>query len=61
MIVLWDILQQMQLGRAERHADSIEERLSALEDQVDRQQRVIIELVRHLRLDRPGSEGEDPE
>lgn len=52
--MLWDIIQQMQLGRAEQHAASMEERLAALEAQVDRQQRVLVELVRHLKLDRPG-------
>lgn len=46
--MLWDLFQQLQLSQAQEHARSVEERMAALEEQVERQHRVLIEIVRHL-------------
>ena len=55
--MLWDLFQQLQLGQAEDHARTVDERLAALEVRVERQHRVLIEIVRHLRL----ADGDGPE
>ena len=55
--MLWDLFQQLQLSQAQEHARSVEERLAALEEQVERQNRVLIEIVRHLKP----SDGKSPE
>lgn len=46
--MLWDLLQQMQIGRAEEQAASIEERLATLERKLERNSRVLVDLIRHL-------------
>lgn len=46
--MLWNLIQQIQIGRAERNALSIEDRLTALEEQMERNSRVLIEVIRHL-------------
>lgn len=46
--MLWDLLQQMQIGRTERHAMDVEERLTALERQLDRNNKVLVEVIKYL-------------
>lgn len=46
--MLWDLFQQVQIGRNERHALSVDERLAAIERQLDRNGKVLAEVIRYL-------------
>lgn len=46
--MFWDLVQQMQIGRAQEHAASVEERLAAIESMLDRNSRVLVEVIRYL-------------
>jgi hypothetical protein len=46
--MLWDLLQQMQIGRAEQQATSVEARLAHIENQLERNPRVLTDLIRYL-------------
>lgn len=46
--MLWNLIQQMQLGRAHDHAMSLEERLEVIEERLERNSKVLIEIIRHL-------------
>ncbi len=46
--MLWDLLQQVQIGRTERHAVNVDERLAALERQLDRNSKVLVEVIKYL-------------
>ena len=61
--MLWDLLQQFQLGEARGMAASLEERVAYLEKKVERNDRVLVELIKYLEkrdnrdLDGDGSVG----
>jgi hypothetical protein len=46
--MFWDLIQQMQIDRTERHAMAVDERLAALERQVDRNNEVLVEVIKYL-------------
>jgi uncharacterized protein YigA (DUF484 family) len=46
--MLWDLIQQLQLGEARNQASSLEERVAYLERKVERNDRVLVELIRYL-------------
>jgi hypothetical protein len=46
--MLWDLIQQFQLGEARNQASSLEERVVYLERKVERNERVMVELIRYL-------------
>ena len=46
--MLWDLLQQFQLGEARDRAASMEERVAYLERKVERNERVMVELIGYL-------------
>jgi hypothetical protein len=46
-LMLWNLVQQMQLGRAHSHAMSLEERLEVIEERLERS-KVLIEIISHL-------------
>ena len=61
--MLWDLIQQFQLGEARGMAASLEERVAYLEKKVERNDRVLVELIKYLEkrdnrdLDGDGSVG----
>lgn len=46
--MLWDLFQQVQIGRNERHALSVDERLAAIERQLDHNASVLADLISYL-------------
>jgi hypothetical protein len=46
--MLWDLIQQFQLGEARNQASSLEERVPYLERKVERNDRVLVELIRYV-------------
>lgn len=61
--MLWNLLQQVQLGEAEKQAASLEERVYYLERRLEQNSRVLADLIRYLEkkegrdLDGDGSVG----
>ena len=50
--MLWDLIQQFQLGEARSQPSSLEDRVPYLERKVERNDRVLVELI--LYLEKPG-------
>ena len=46
--MLWNLIQQVQLGEARNQASSLEERVAYLERKVGRNERVMVELIGYL-------------
>ena len=46
--MLWNLIQQVQLGEARNQASSLEERVAYLERKVERNDRVLVELIRYF-------------
>lgn len=46
--MLWNLLQQMQIGSAQEHASSVEARLARIEVELERNSRVLTDLIRYL-------------
>ena len=46
--MLWDLIQQVQLGEARNQASSLEERVAYLERKVERNERVMVELIKYI-------------
>ncbi|MCJ7627693.1 MAG: hypothetical protein E4G90_01145 [Gemmatimonadales bacterium] len=46
--MLWDLIQQFQLGEARNRASSMEERVAFLEGRVERNDKVLVELIKYL-------------
>ena len=46
--MLWDLIQQVQLGDARNQQASMEQRITDLERQVDRNSEVLVEVIRYL-------------
>jgi hypothetical protein len=56
--MLWDMIQQMQIGRTEEHAVRVDERLAAIERQLDRNSAVLLEVIKYLK-ERDGRDLDD--
>jgi hypothetical protein len=46
--MLWNLLQQMQIGSAQEHVSSVEARLARIEVELERNSRVLTDLIRYL-------------
>lgn len=46
--MLWDLIQQVQLGEARDQASSLAQRVAYLEGQVERTNKVLVEVIRYL-------------
>lgn len=46
--MLWDLLQQLQISRSDRHAMDADERIDQLERQLERTNEVLIKLIRYI-------------
>ncbi len=46
--MIWDLIQQIQLGRAERQATSTQERIHDLEQRLRQTEDVLIDVIRYL-------------
>jgi hypothetical protein len=46
--MLWDLIQQFQLGEARDRAGSLEQRVAYLEEKVERDEKVLVELIKYL-------------
>jgi CO dehydrogenase/acetyl-CoA synthase epsilon subunit len=46
--MLWDLIQQFQLGEARDRASTMEERVAFLERKVERNDRVLVEVIKYL-------------
>lgn len=47
--MLWNLIQQIQMGRAYGHAVSVEERLDVIEERLERNSKVLVEIIRYLK------------
>ena len=48
MGLIWDLIQHSQISQAQGKADSLEERVALLEEQVRRQQDTLVQLMKAL-------------
>lgn len=48
MGLIWDMIQHSQISQAQGKADSLEERVDMLEEQVRRQQETLVQLMKAL-------------
>ena len=48
MGLIWDLIQHSQISQAQGKADSLEERVAMLEEQVRRQQDTLVQLMKAL-------------
>lgn len=46
--MLWDLIQQIQLGKARQHSMSIEDRIASLEQQIERNNKALVEVIKYL-------------
>lgn len=46
--MLWDLIQQFQLGEARNRAGSLEQRVAYLEEKVQRSEKVLVEVIKYL-------------
>jgi hypothetical protein len=46
--MLWNLIQQVQLGEARDQASSLEQRVAYLEGQVERSNKVLVEVIKYL-------------
>lgn len=48
MGLIWDLIQHSQISQAQGKADSLEQRMAVLEEQVRRQHETMVQLMRAL-------------
>jgi hypothetical protein len=46
--MIWDLIQQIQLGRAERQATTVQEQIDDLEQRLRQTEDVLIDVIRYL-------------
>jgi len=46
--MLWDLIQQFQLGDARNQASSLEERVAFLERKIERNDKALVEVIKYL-------------